>query len=137
MISGIMSFTRQEKARILRFAIVGLAATVTHAGMVLLLVEGSGMAPLRANFFSFLLAVLVSFAGHYHWTFTATTTYARAFPRFFTIALLGLGVSQAMMFSTVFLLGLHHRLSLAAVVMVVPAINFLANRFWTFQPVPD
>lgn len=123
---------KKEMGRVLRFATVGLVATATHAGMVLLLVEGYGFAPLLANFFAFLLAVLVSFVGHYHWTFSSVNSYRTAFPRFIVIAFLGLGLSQAIMFSAVSLLSLNYRFGLIAVLMLVPGLNFLANRFWTF-----
>ena len=127
--------TGKELRRILRFTTVGFAATATHATMLLFLVEGNGTDPLWANFFSFLLAVLVSFFGHYHWTFTASTLYTTAFPRFFTIALLGLGLNQTIMFCTVSVLALNYLFGLAVVVVLVPGFTFLANRFWSFKPV--
>jgi len=135
MITAMKLCARKELGRVLRFATVGLVATATHAGMVLFLVEGYGFAPLLANFFSFLLAVFISFLGHYHWTFTSANPYTMAFARFFTIALLGLGLSQAIMFSAVSLLALDYRSGLAMVVLVVPGLNFLCNRFWTFLAV--
>ncbi|ATX79911.1 Putative flippase GtrA (transmembrane translocase of bactoprenol-linked glucose) [Mariprofundus aestuarium] len=135
MVFSTMKFTlRKEVGQVLRFGLVGIMATVTHVITVLFLVEWGGWGPLWANFVAFSLAVFVSFIGHYHWTFNASTPYATAFPKFFTIALLGLGLNQAIMFSLVNLLGWDYRLGLAAVIMVVPAITFLASRFWAFQP---
>jgi putative flippase GtrA len=133
MLPAIKLIKKKELGRILRFGMVGFAATATHATMALFLVEGKGLDPLWANFFSFLLAAVVSFLGHYHWTFAALNPYATAFPRFFTIALLGLGLNQAIMFCTVSVLTLNYRLGLALVVVLVPGLTFLANRFWTFQ----
>lgn len=125
----------QLQGQIMRFGLVGITATTTHLATVLVLVEWSGWSPLWANLLAFSLAVLVSFSGHYHWTFKATTPYSAALPRFFTIALLGLGLNQTIMFSVVSLLGLDYRLGLGAVIMVVPAISFMANKLWAFQPV--
>ena len=90
-----------------------------------------------ANLFAFSLALLISFTGNYHWTFKASTPYTSAFPRFFTIALLGLGLNQTIMFSVVSLLALDYRLGLAAVIMVVPSISFMANKLWAFQAIND
>lgn len=135
MFPVIRLFTGKELGRIRRFTTVGLVATTTHAWMVLFLVEGRDVAPLPANFFAFLLAVLVSFLGHYHWTFTASTPYTTAFPRFFASALLGLGLNQTIMFCMISLLTINYRLGLAVVVILVPGVNFLVNRFWTFKPV--
>jgi putative flippase GtrA len=121
----------------MRFGLVGITATATHITTVLVLVEWSNWRPLWANFFAFSLALLVSFGGHYHWTFKASTPYASAFPRFSSIALLGLGLNQIIMFSVVSLLALNYRLGLAAVIMVVPFISFMANKLWAFQSIKD
>lgn len=121
--------------QIMRFGLVGITATATHLATILVLVEWSGWSPLWANLLAFSLAVLVSFGGHYHWTFEASTSYSAAFPRFCITALLGLGLNQTIMFSVVSLLGLDYRLGLAAVIMVVPCISFMANKLWAFQPI--
>jgi putative flippase GtrA len=118
----------------MRFGLVGSTATATHILTVLLLVEWGGRAPLAANFIAFAMAVLVSFWGHYHWTFKAATPYSSAFPRFFVIAVLGLGLNQTIMFSAVTLLTLDYRLGLTAVITMIPALSFIANKFWAFQP---
>lgn len=124
---------RDLRTQIMRFGLVGITATATHIGTVLLLVERGGREPLTANFIAFALAVLVSFWGHYHWTFKTSTPYRSAFPRFFAIAVLGLGLNQTIMFSAVTILTLDYRLGLTAVIMLVPALSFIANKLWTFQ----
>lgn len=121
--------------QIVRFGLVGIMATATHIITVLVLVEESKWGPLWANLFAFSLAILVSFRGHYHWTFKVSTPYTFAFPRFFTIVLLGLGLNQTIMFSVVSLLGLNYRLGLAAVIMVVPPISFMVTKLWAFQSI--
>ncbi|MDX8405476.1 MAG: GtrA family protein [Mariprofundus sp.] len=124
----------KNTGQILRFGLVGIMATTTHISTVLLLVEQGDWGPLWANCVAFSLAVCVSFTGHYHWTFNASSSYATAFPKFITVALLGLGLNQTIMFSLLSILGLDYRLGLAAVIMVVPAIIFLASKYWAFQP---
>lgn len=123
--------------QIMRFGMVGITATATHITTAMLLVEWAHLEPLKANFFAFSLAVLVSFGGHYHWTFKASTPYSSSFPRFSAIALLGMGFNQTIIFSVVNLLGLDYRFGLAAVIMVVPVISFMANKLWAFQAIND
>lgn len=135
MFTAVKPLIGKKLGRILRFAIVGFAATATHATTVLFLVERNGIDPLWANFFAFLLAVIVSFVGHYHWTFTSSIPYTIAFPKFFISALLGLCLNQMIMFCTVSMLALNYQFGLAVVVTLVPVINFLINSLWTFQPV--
>jgi hypothetical protein len=38
------------------------------------------------------------------------------------------------MFSAVTLLTLDYRLGLTAVITMIPALSFIANKFWAFQP---
>lgn len=128
---------RELRDQIMRFGLVGITATATHITTVLVLVEWSNWGPLWANLFAFLLAVLVSFEGHYHWTFKASPPYTSAFPKFLVIALLGLGLNQTILFSVVSLLALDYRLGLAAVIIVVPSITFMANKLWAFQAIKN
>lgn len=125
------------QGQIMRFGLVGITATATHIIAILIMVEWSNIEPLTANFFAFSMALLISFTGNYHWTFNASDPYTESFPRFFTIALFGMGLNQTIMFIAVSMLNMDYRLGLVAVIMVVPAISFMANRKWAFQSIKN
>ena len=136
MVFAAMKLLRRKIIQqILRFGVVGVFATFTHVVTVLLLVEWGGIGAVWSNFFAFSLAVFVSFKGHYHWTFNASTSYTKAFTKFSVIALLGLGLNQSIMYSLVNLLNWDYRIALAVVIMVVPTITFIFSRQWAFQPI--
>jgi putative flippase GtrA len=121
-----------------RFGAVGLAATATHAVMFAGFIEFVGLAPLVANFAAFGIAVLVSFLGHFHWTFRSqTAAHGRqqqraAFVRFAQVALAGLALNSLAVILIVNLLALPYLYALILMVGVVPLVVFAMSKFWAF-----
>jgi len=126
---------RHHKLRrqVLSFALIGIVATLTHASIVLLLVEGRVLGPFAANMIAFSTALFVTYVGNHRWTFGLTGAHQRHFPRFVVIALLGLALNQGIVYLVVDVLTWDYRIGLALVVSVVPAITFLLNRGWAFS----
>jgi putative flippase GtrA len=116
-----------------RFAVVGGIATVSHFAVAVVLVEGPGLAPVLANFIAFCAAVLVSYLGNHSWTFGATGEHLFHLPRFAAIAVTGLALNQAIVYTMVEGAGADYRLALVVVVLVVPALSFTLNRGWAFS----
>lgn len=117
-----------------RFAAVGGLATALHLAVAMALVELGGLGILTANLMAFGAAVLTSYLGNHRWTFGARGGHNRHLPGFAAIAVAGLAVNQAIVFGTVSGLDLDYRLALGVAVLVVPALSFLGNRFWSFAP---
>jgi putative flippase GtrA len=121
-----------------RFGTVGLAATLTHALMFAGLIEFAGFAPLLANLIAFSAAVLVSFLGHFHWTFRKKTARQRwqqqraAFVRFAVVALTGLALNSLAVVVVVNLLALPYQYALLLMIGVVPVFVFVLSKFWAF-----
>ncbi len=119
--------------KLVRFGIVGVAATGVHAGVVVGLVEFAGVYPLCANVFAYFCAVAVSFSGHLYWTFRAQDRKSfRMFGRFLVVSVSGFGLSQALFWVLFEVAGVDYRATLAAVVLTVPTFTFLTSQFWVF-----
>jgi putative flippase GtrA len=119
----------------LRFGIVGLGATLTHALIFVTAIELAGMAPLLANLVAFGIAVLVSFFGHCHWTFRragAAGPGVRALVRFVVVALTGLLLNSLIVYGIVHLLGWPYPIALLLMVSLVPLVVFALSRAWAF-----
>lgn len=115
-----------------RFAVVGGAATVTHVGVAVTLIERVGISVLSANGLAFLVAVFVSYFGHHSWTFTRDGYHDRHLPRFIAISLAGLALNQAIVFSVVTLAGFPYLVGVLVVVSIVPVLTFVLSRSWAF-----
>ena len=117
----------------LRFGIVGIAATLTHAAVVTLLIETTALDPRLANAIAFYVAFLVSFNGHFHWTFPKEAPVRQALWRFLLIALIGFGMNTLLL-SVLLAEGIMPETVAALVsILAVPATTFLASRLWGFR----
>jgi putative flippase GtrA len=114
------------------FAMVGVCATAVHVIVALATREGLGLGPMQANLVAYACAVGVSYVGNARFTFLRPTLHAPQFVRFVVVSLAGLAANQAITWLLVNRLGWPFWLGLAVVVVVVPAISFLAARAWAF-----
>ncbi len=134
MSSGRRARLRGTAGEVLRFGVVGVAATAVHYGTAFLSL--GLLAPLAANTVGFLTAVLVSYAGHSRWTFRRTdrrSTVAR-FQKFLVTATGGLALSQAVLIVAEASGRVPQALSMLAAVLVVPPTTFLLAKLWVFRP---
>ena len=82
-----------------RFGVVGVGATLTHVGVYSAGTQLAGVGAFSANFIAFAVAVVVSFAGNFFWTFDAATgnagfsLYSPRFAKFVTTQTAGLGLN--------------------------------------------
>jgi putative flippase GtrA len=122
-----------------KFGIVGIAATLTHVTAFVSIVQTTGAAPLRANSVAFGVAFIVSFLGHFWWTFKASAAAeisraAAALRRFLVVALIGFLLNTATVFLVVDVLALAYTYAVILMVTLVPACVFMMSRFWAFSP---
>ena len=81
---------------------------------------------------AFLIAVVVSYLGNYHWTFRAQSRHRSTFPRFIGTALFGLALSQSGLYVLVFLLDLPGLMAISLIVIVTPVLTYTLNRLLVF-----
>ena len=116
-----------------RFGIVGVAATVVHGASLYLFVEWALLNPVVANSCAFLIAVVVSYVGHYRWTFNATSAHMNTFTKFFILALSGFLLNALIMEVVTNVAGLHYFIGFAIIVLTVPVATFVIGRHWVFR----
>ncbi len=115
-----------------RYAGVGVVATAVHYALLGALVEGAAWAPGPAAFCGAVLGAVVAYLGNRHLTFTrSSATHARAAPRFAVVAALG-SVGNGLLVGAGAELGLHYLLAQVLATVVVMAVTYHANRWWTF-----
>lgn len=123
-----------------RFGTVGLAAAATHVAVFTAFIELAGLVPLVANFIAFCIAALVSFFGHFHWTFRLQTPAGvwqrqrTALPRFFVVALIGLALNSLAVYAVVDLLAWPYPYAVPLMIFAVPLVVFALSKLWAFTP---
>ena len=104
-----------------------------HWGVVVALVSHRGWRPLVANVLGWLVAFVVSFAGHHRLTFRGHGAAAwSAGARFFAVSAGGFAINEV---SYAWLLGWSQQrydVVLAGVLVAVAAVTYLLSRHWAF-----
>jgi putative flippase GtrA len=118
----------------IRFAGIGVFATLIHGLALNLLVLGAGLQPTLANVGAFLSAFSISYLGHYYVSFRSRQSHIAAAPKFFATALVGLTFNTVVFAIIVNLLQLHYMVAFAAVIVTLPPIMFLISRKYVFAP---
>lgn len=126
----------QRLARIARFGIVGVAATLTHAVILWLLAERLGMRASLATLFGFLTAFSVSYLGHYNFTFASRVPHHQALPGFAFAAVTGavLNVLIFVIMTDVFRANLW--LAFATTIVIIPPVVFMLSKGLAFERAP-
>ncbi|EGV28815.1 GtrA family protein [Thiorhodococcus drewsii AZ1] len=123
------SYWLDEIAKLLRFGIVGISATLTHlltAGMVLKYCYSSVF---FANITAFVIAFQVSFVGHRYVTFKKKGHT----DRFIVAAGLGFIFNNVILAGLVFSGLLNGLLAIFVSTLCVPIIVYALLRFWVFS----
>ena len=119
--------------RLAWFVAVGCAAAAVHFAMVILLVSGLRWWPLLANVAGWLVAFIVSFAGHWRLTFRRSgAPVLQAVRRFFLVSAFGFGTNELAYAAVMHLAGVRYDVALAAVLVGVAVITYLLSSRWAF-----
>ena len=135
-----MSRAKGEAVMAFRFALVGIAATLTHSAVALTLHGAELLPALAANVAGFLTAFGVSFTGHHFWSFAAlrgTGGTATRMQKFFLLALAGFLINSGTLFGWLRLTDWPESLGILVSIAIVPALSFLGARFWAFKAQPS
>lgn len=119
--------------RLFRFGIVGVAATVTHAGVLWALVESVSMRPSLATVIGFLIAFNVSYFGHYYFTFRSTEPHRRALPGFAATATAGAVLNWLIFVIATDFLQINYWIAFGVAVVTVPIFVFFVSRRVAFD----
>jgi putative flippase GtrA len=122
--------------QVLKFGVVGLLATAVHSAIYMAAVL-QGVAPLVANLAGFGVAFLVSFLGHWRWTFVqAAAPVRRALLKFLLTSLMGLASNSACTWLAAERLRLPPASALIGILFVTPLLVFRVATRWAVAPGP-
>ena len=120
--------------QVLRFALVGAAATCTH--YIVALISALHIHLYGASLLGYLAAVAISNFGHQRYSFRVAAedvSHQRQLPRFVAGSLGGLALSYLLLALMRDWLGAPNWLSLAVAVGLVPVYAFVLNKLWVFR----
>jgi len=126
----------QEFWRLARFSAVGVLVTVIHIGVAMIAVTVADANPTVGSMMGYVVAFLVSYVGHFRFTFAVPGRYRDYLLKFAVTSLASFVLSTGVVGFATTILKIDYRPVLLSLAIVVPVCNYLANRFWVFlQPV--
>lgn len=116
-----------------RFGLVGAMATLVHMLIGVTLVA-AGWPALAANPISFLIAFVISFMGHYGFSFSdQANTVAESLKRFTFVACGGFVLNEALLAALVLMTPLLPSVALLVSTGAAATATFFASRNWAFR----
>ena len=119
--------------QVIKFMIVGTLAATCHIFVMAVSVEKLLFPPLMANIIAFLIAFVISFAGHKKWTFKGCTHYNTLSIKFFTVAFCTLLLSEFIIYLLYNVWHYHYILATIAALIIVPPVTFALSKLWVFN----
>ncbi len=116
-----------------KYLVVGGLGTVTHLSLLYIAVEFFGVPPLLGSCTAFIWVVIQSYFLHRNWTFRSDREHSSALPRYLVVSGIGFAGNLAIMFVMFNILGAWYMLAQASAAIVIPILNFILNKYWTFS----
>jgi putative flippase GtrA len=129
----ILTKLLRESGRLLRFGLTGIFATGVYVLVSLVAIEVFGCSAVAGSVLGFTASVGISFYGHTLYSFKVNIDHGRALHRFVILAIASFALSTGLMWLLADVMAMPHRMSIAAIVVVIPLTNYLFSRFWVFR----
>ena len=114
------------------FLLVGAVATCVHILVALLLLRTLELNVFVGNAVGFLMAVNISFWGHYNLTFQSRLRKQSAFIRFFLVAILAFLCNNLALISLLKSGAISETAALFIANAAIPIVTFFVSKLWAF-----
>lgn len=123
---------------LIRFGLVGIAATALYAILVTVFMNLIGLSAVQASLAAYAAAALFSYLAHKSRTFMSRGRHRTEAPRFVLLTVVGLAVAYAAPALLTGVLGLPGVVPVLVICILIPALNLLILDRWVFaQRKPD
>jgi putative flippase GtrA len=126
-----------EVARVARFGLVGVVSTAVYFLLSVAMVELASLRPMGASVIGQIGAGIVSYLGHVIYSFRVRRDHRRHGWRFVVIAAATFGLNVLLIWLLTEVAQLPYWIAFASLVVMIPTINYIGNRFWVFRGAID
>lgn len=119
-------------ASILSYGVAGLAGTLAHYAMLIVLVQLYHAEPVAGSTVGAMVGAAINYWLNHRFTFRSTAPHRKALARFLVVAVAGMIVNAAVLFVAIHPLGAHYLLGQLAATGVAFLFTYELNRRWTF-----
>ena len=118
--------------KFLKYSFVGIISTFIYFAAVFLLIEKGSFEPVLGSAIAFIIMTIVSFFLNVRYTFGSRIDRQKIW-RFSVVSIVGFLLNFLLIYLVVHILQLHYLIGEFITILVIPAVNFLLNNYWTFQ----
>jgi putative flippase GtrA len=120
-------------ARLARYGATGACSTLTHVGVLFVLVEALHADPVAGSTAGFVASILVSYALQRYWVFRSAQGHLAAGAKFLTVTAVAFGVNTATLALGTELFALPYQPVQLVALVLIPIVNYTLNAAWTFR----
>lgn len=118
---------------VLKFGLVGLLATLTYFFSAIFLQETMyGFSIMATNLVAYCIAMIVSYAGHYFWTYEAQSNHGVTIAKYTVSALFGSALNSTIVYICM-LASMQYKPAMLVAIVLVPAVAYVINKEWVFR----
>ncbi len=118
---------------VLRFGLVGLFATLTYYYFAIFFGEVLfSYSIMVTNLAAYCVAMFVSYAGHYFWTYNAQGSHGATFAKYVVSAFFGSALNSAVIYICMYF-SMQYKSAMFTAIILVPAVAYLINKKWVFR----
>ena len=114
------------------YAGIGAIGTVGHYATLVLLVQVVHTDPVFASTIGFIVGALINYLLNYRVTFNSKKRHCETLTKFLIVAGLGALINAAIMSTGINMFDIHYLVTQVVATCIVLALNFTANKYWTF-----
>ena len=119
------------------YAGIGAIGTVGHYTTLILLVQVIYTDPVFATTIGFIVGALINYILNYRITFNSNKRHRETLTKFFSVAGLGAVINGLIMSAGINMFDVHYMVIQVIATCIVLALNFTANKYWTFADGPS
>lgn len=130
--------------KLIKFAIIGGAATLLQFLLLGLFVESGWMPPTAASAASYTCSAILNYLANYHLTFASTHKHSQTLPKFVVTVAIGLALNTTLfsvflyllknyLFSAPNLLQAAYLIAQVFATLLTLIVNFIMHKFWIYR----
>src|SRR5690349_20617991 len=119
-------------AGILAYGAAGLAGTLAHYAVLIILVQMYHAEPVAGSTFGAVVGAAINYWLNHRFTFRSSAPHDKAFIRFLLVAIAGMTANAAVLFLAIHLAGMHYIPGQLAATGIAFLGTYELNRRWTF-----